>query len=154
MSPHEFREFLERATARRAARFSSRGIWTEEAALGAAQAAYARTFPDGRLRPPHTVCRLVEERGNHTVGELWYQSETEGGKVQFWINWIWIDPEHRRRGYATEALRAAESEARRRGAPKVGLDVWLDNLGALELYRKCGYRPIRSSLVKRVARGT
>jgi ribosomal protein S18 acetylase RimI-like enzyme len=82
------------------------------------------------------------------VGEVWYTAANEGGRMQFWVEWIWIEPEHRRRGYALQAFLLLEEEARRLGAPRCGLDVWVDNPAAIALYKKLGYVSVSMSMVK------
>jgi len=150
MDAAEFEKFLARGIPRRAERFVARGIWREPAAIEASRAVYARVLPAGVATPHQHLCHLVDEATGARVGETWYSSEEEGGVVQFWIEWIWIEPEFRRRGYATAALRLLEEEAHRRGAPRIGLDVWTDNPAALELYQKLGYSPANMSMVKRI----
>jgi GNAT superfamily N-acetyltransferase len=151
MSDDDVRAFLERAIPRRAERFVARGIWTPGRAQEASREIYRRRFPGGRAPPSERLCHIVAASGPGRVGEVWYSVEELGGVVQFWVEWIWVDPLHRRRGYARGALSSLEEEARRIGAPRMGLDVWLDNPGAVRLYETLGYGPIRMSLVKTVA---
>ena len=66
-------------------------------------------------------------------------AEEQGGKVRFWVEWLTIDPEHRRKGFASEALEALAKEARERGAERMGLFVFTDNPGAMALYEKLGF---------------
>ena len=151
MSPPEFDRFVERAVPRRAARLVARGVWSPTEALAASRAAYARALPDGLATSDQHFCHIVAVPGAPPVGEVWYSTRFEGGRVQFWVEWIWIEPEHRRRGYATAALYRLEAEARRRGATRCGLDVWMDNPGAVALYRKLGYATTKASMVKELA---
>jgi len=148
MSETEFGTFLERAIPRRAERYARRGVWAEEQAVAASRALYSRLLPNGLHTPGHHFCHIVDQAAGTRVGEVWYKAGDEGGVVQFWIEWIWVEPEHRRRGFATGALRLLEQEARRLGATRLGLDVWLDNPGAIELYRKMGYSATSMSMVK------
>jgi ribosomal protein S18 acetylase RimI-like enzyme len=46
----------------------------------------------------------------------------------------------RRRGIATRMMQAAEAVSRERGIPSVRLEVSTRNFGAIELYRRLGYR--------------
>lgn len=147
MDDPQFAVFLERAIPRRAERYVRRGVWAEEEALAASRALYARALPNGRRTEGQNFCRLVQAPGGTPVGEVWYSVQPEGGRVLFWVEWIWIEPEHRRRGLATEAFRELVAEAKRQGASRVGLDVWFDNPGAIELYRKLGFAPARMSMI-------
>ena len=148
MDENDFARYLARAIPRRAERYAARGVWKEERALETSRQLYAQLLPQGASTPHQHFVRIVESATEASVGEAWYRTEEVGGVVQFWIEWITIEPEHRRKGYASAALDLLEQEARRLGATRTGLDVWSDNPGAFELYRKQGYRTIRQSLVK------
>jgi len=148
MTDEQFRRFFERAVVRRAARWAARGIWAEDRALAAARAEYDELFPQGRSTPHHHFCHLVDDDGSALLGEVWYHAQEKGGKLQFWIQWIEVDPERRRRGYATAALRLLEEEARRRGAERTHLVVWADNPGARALYDRLGYVPANTMMIK------
>ena len=148
MNESEFAQFLERAIPRRAARLVARGVWVEPEAIEASRAAYRRALPQGLSTPDEHLRHIVRVEGGDRVGEVWYSCRTEGGRLQFWVEWISIEPEHRRQGLASAALDLLEAEARRRGAPRIGLDVWIDNPGAIELYRKRGYTTSRAAMVK------
>ena len=52
---------------------------------------------------------------------------------------IGVLPEERRKGCATKLLDKFEQEVKGRGAAKVFLEVAVDNLGAMELYKSGGY---------------
>lgn len=52
---------------------------------------------------------------------------------------VWVTPERRRGGIASELTRAAEDEARRRGAIRISLSAGIENAAARELYKKLGY---------------
>ena len=71
-----------------------------------------------------------------------------GGKVHFWIDWIWIERQYRRQGFATATLRILEQEARKLGADRTGLTVRTDNPGAVALYSKLGYANERMQMTK------
>jgi ribosomal protein S18 acetylase RimI-like enzyme len=150
MTEAEFSEFVERAVPRRAARMVARGVWAEPRSIEASRAAYRRAFPQGRATPDEHVCHLVRTADGARVGEVWYSTRSEGGLLQFWIEWIWVEPQFRRQGLASAALTLLEEEARQLGAARLGLDVWMDNPGAVELYRRLGYGISRASMVKRI----
>lgn len=154
MDDSGFDAFLARAVPRRAERYVRRGVWTPEDAAEASRKEYAERFPNGRATPHQFLFDVVETEGGTVVGEAWYTARPRGGKVEFWIQWISIWPEHRRRGYGLELLRLLEEEARRHGAEKSWLDVWTDNPGALALYTRFGYAPAVLVLAKAVGPGT
>lgn len=148
MTEEEFEEAMHRAIPRRAANGVRRGQWKEEDALEAARAEYAGFYPQGLHSPGHTFLKVVDEETGARVGETWYVAEPEGGKIRFWINWIWIDPEFRRRGYAKEVLAQLGKEASRRGADRIGLYVFADNPNAIDLYSKLGFVTQSLGMVK------
>lgn len=154
MSEEQFQDSLARSIARHATDRARRGLWSEDRGLEASRAEFAEFLPKGRATPHRHFCTLVDVPTGARVGETWYTAEEQGGKVQFWIDWLWIDPPHRRTGRATDALRQLEAEARRLGADRTGLTVWTDNPGAMELYRKAGYTPSNLQMTKPVERGT
>lgn len=68
------------------------------------------------------------------MGGTWHTARERSGRVRFWI-----EPQHRRSGFATAVLRALEEEAREWGTDRSGPSVWTDNPEALALYSKLGY---------------
>ena len=103
----------------------------------------SQVLPEGRETPNRHFMNVVDEATGRRVGEVWYLAEPKGGKTQFWIDWLFIEPQHRRRGYATQVLQQLEAEARRLGADRVGLSVLSDNVEALALYTQLGFRQTR-----------
>lgn len=53
-----------------------------------------------------------------------------------------VDPEGRRGGTGGTLLQAAVDWGRRLGAPRCHLEVRVSNRGAIELYRRAGFRPV------------
>ncbi|MGD0587531.1 MAG: GNAT family N-acetyltransferase [Thermoplasmata archaeon] len=148
----EFQEFIKRAIPRYASRKVQRGLWTEEAAIETSKTDLARFLAQGKDTPDHHLCNLRDETTGTLVGESWYTASKKGGKVQFWIEWIWVEPQHRRKGYATQALQRLEEEARSLGADRLGLNVWMDNPGAIALYSSLGYQTVNMAMAKSLGR--
>ena len=148
MDDADFAAFRERAIPRRAAKWVERGIWTEDRALEACREFEARRLPQGRKTPGSHFLKVVEQESGISIGEVWYTAEEQGGKLQFWIEWILIEPDYRRKGHATEVLHMLEATAKDLGADRVGLTVWTDNPNALSLYSKLGYTPANVNMTK------
>lgn len=55
------------------------------------------------------------------------------------VDELWVAPDHRGHGIATELLDRAEDWGRKRGAERVALHVNVDNESARELYAERGY---------------
>lgn len=152
MSEADFEESVGWAIPRRAAELVRRNLATEPTSLATSRAEFSELLPEGWRTPGHHFCVVIEEVSGGRVGETWYDLRENGGKVHFWIDWIWIVPEYRRRGFATSVLRRLEEEARKSGADRVGLSVWADNTGAVALYSKLGFLPTMQRMVKALER--
>jgi len=151
MSEEEFQAFLQRQVPRRAAKWVERGIWTEATALEESRRVYDQLLPEGRTTPGNHFLKVVETTRRVPIGEVWYTAVHRGGKQQFWVEWIQIEPDHRRKGFATTVMGILEDLARASGADRVGLTVWEDNPAAARLYAKLGFRSASLNMVKPLA---
>lgn len=61
---------------------------------------------------------------------------------------LYVAPEYRRQGIGAALLRHAEQWARERGDRQIGLQVFVSNQPALNLYEKLGYQPQAYWMVK------
>jgi ribosomal protein S18 acetylase RimI-like enzyme len=59
--------------------------------------------------------------------------------VRGWIYHLAVAPEWRRRGFATELVRAAEAGLRKLGCPKVNLQVRSTNSAVVAFYQSVGF---------------
>jgi GNAT superfamily N-acetyltransferase len=60
-----------------------------------------------------------------------------------WIGGVGVLPAARRSGVGDALVRALHEQARERGIRRVWLEVIVENIGALDLYEKLGYRTVR-----------
>ena len=150
MTEAEFRESFERGVARHATDFVRRGVWLKEKATEAARNELSRYLPQGRETPHHHFAKVIDEGNGKQVGETWYHAYEEGGKVRFWVDWLWTDPQQRRRGYATAILQHLSHEAAKMGADRIGLYVFTDNPNAMALYTKLGFTTMVMGMTKPV----
>lgn len=139
MTEVEFETSKAQAIPRHAASQVRHGLWLQDRAEEASRADFAQLLPQGRLTPNYRFANVVDEATDSRVGETWYSVHEKAGKTTLWVDWIWIEPEFRRRGFATQTLLALEAEATHLGAYRTGLHVVADNEGARELYSKLGY---------------
>lgn len=139
MNDAEFRDSFERNVVRRATDSVHRGVWAKEKATEAARAELTTFLPQGRASPNHFFVKVVDESHAKQVGEVWYSAREEGGKMRFWVDWLWTDPPQRRRGYATAVLQQLSREAAKLGADRMGLYVFSDNPHAVALYSQFGF---------------
>ncbi|HEY9836735.1 MAG TPA: GNAT family N-acetyltransferase [Vampirovibrionales bacterium] len=85
----------------------------------------------------------VESAGNsEPVGCLWLGNAVDQikGDRHAHIFVLYIAREHRRRGLGSALMEYAENWARERGDRQIGLQVFLNNPPALNLYQKLGYK--------------
>jgi ribosomal protein S18 acetylase RimI-like enzyme len=127
------------------------GNWPAEGALARSEAEFAALLPDGRTTPGHELRSMINEDGER-VGYAWFVPEDRPiGRVAF-IYDIAVDPPHRRKGYARQALAEIEAFAREQGLVGVSLHVFGDNAGARRLYLEAGYIETNVVMLKRVDR--
>ncbi|MCI4369534.1 MAG: GNAT family N-acetyltransferase [Thermoplasmata archaeon] len=148
MTSQEFEESLRSAIARRADDQVQHRIWSNAVASETSRREYAQLLPEGRDTPHFHFCKVIVAETGQRVGETWYSVEEKGGRIQFWLHWLWIDPSHRRRGYATQVFALLEQVARMKGADRVGLSVAADNRDALALYAKLGLQTTNMRMAK------
>jgi len=84
------------------------------------------------------------------AGSLWVAERTGMSGAQLWIYEVRVDEAHRGKGLGRALMEYAEEEARRRGMPQIGLNVFGGNEVARGLYRSLGYFESAVFMVKRV----
>ena len=57
------------------------------------------------------------------------------------VNYLAVDPQHRRRGHGAALMRRVEEVLKERGCPKVNLAVRSGNAEVIAFCRKLGYAP-------------
>ena len=87
-----------------------------------------------RFEQPWTVYYFIQA-GGQAVGGIRIVDRKDGSRKR--ISPLWIMPEHRGKGYAQAAIRAAEQI---HGSAHWGLDTVAQEAGNLHLYEKMGYR--------------
>lgn len=141
MTEQRFATFLEESVVRYAEENVRTGRWDATGGVEHSRAEHARLLPQGLASPNEYLRSIFATETGEPVGDLWFSHRSEAGPKQIWIFWIGIDPAYRRHGYAIEALRTIEVEARRLGSTRVGLHVFAFNTGARALYERLGYEP-------------
>src|SRR5260221_4104066 len=113
-----------------------------EVANGYARPHHALVLPEGHRRTGHRFLRIVSTDGDESVGGVWFWIDVEN-KQGFLYN-ITLFPQHRRRGFASDALVLVEEMVRAAGCTTLGLNVFSSNDGAIALYRKVGFSVVSS----------
>jgi len=57
-----------------------------------------------------------------------------------WINYLAVDPKHRRSGLGRRIMAEAESRLRTVGCPKINLQVRSTNADVIEFYKRIGFK--------------
>ena len=139
MSEADYTAYLERLLPEYAAEHVRAGNWPAGHAEAMAQAQLQAILPDGVHTPDHYLYLLRVEGETDPVGQLWLGVMRQSGSPRAFIYDIEIYERFRRRGYATQALQAAEDQARELGLNSIALHVFGHNTGARALYEKLGY---------------
>ena len=56
-----------------------------------------------------------------------------------WINYLAVDPAHRKKGHARALMREAERLLTAAGCPKINLQIRTSNASVIEFYKAIGY---------------
>jgi ribosomal protein S18 acetylase RimI-like enzyme len=137
MRADEFDAFLEQTKRGYADDMIRAGI-TREDAEAKSERDHAHLLPNGLESKDHSL--YVVEADGTRAGHLWLAERTGDFGRQLFVYGVDVDERHRGRGLGRAAMVFTEEEARRRGIPKVALNVFGGNDVALGLYRSLGFR--------------
>jgi ribosomal protein S18 acetylase RimI-like enzyme len=56
-----------------------------------------------------------------------------------WINYLAVSPNYRRRGFATDMMKATEYKLRELGCPKINLQIRVSNQEIIKFYESIGF---------------
>ena len=98
---------------------------------------------------------LAERPGAGVVGSTSVVTEWSNfhGGYYWWVQSLYVVPEHRGRGLARQLLEMLAREARAAGAVDLRLYVHNSNRGALETYRRCGFEVAPYTIMTRDLEG-
>ena len=119
--------------------------WVECQKNSPEEAEILPVLPSQYLNPQYQVQNLQS-----VVGCLWLGNaidQTTGERYAH-IFLLYVAPEHRRLGVGAALVIHAENWARERGDRQIGLQVFLSNQPALNLYQKLGYQSHSISMLK------
>ena len=136
LAPEEWEPFVVRAKAFYEADMTAAGI---DPALARTKAEddFAALLPDGASTPGQLIY-AIDDGG--LAGYLWLAERRGELGHNLFVYAVEVDEERRGRGLGRLAMRFAEDEARRRGIPRVALNVFGGNEIARRLYSSLGYR--------------
>jgi ribosomal protein S18 acetylase RimI-like enzyme len=125
------------------------GGFAPESAHAKAAADMGQLFPGDRPSPEQLV--FVVEADGEPVGELWLCERNDATEQPcLFVYDVHVRDSARGRGHGRAAMLLAEDEARRRGCPRVALNVFGRNEVARGLYRSLGYEENAVAMSKTV----
>jgi ribosomal protein S18 acetylase RimI-like enzyme len=57
-----------------------------------------------------------------------------------WLNYVAVSPEFQQQGLGRQIMETVEAELRKRGCPKINLQVRTSNQGVIEFYKRLGFQ--------------
>jgi ribosomal-protein-alanine acetyltransferase len=93
------------------------------------------------LQNSNSISLVAKENGN-IIGFIIGALSMEDGNIVGHVLTIDVSPSHRRKGVGLKLLQEIEKIFRDRGAKVCRLEVREDNVAAISLYRKLGYRKV------------
>lgn len=126
------------------------GSWSADRALELSEEDTRKLLPDGLATRNHHLFAIHDDRLDRQVGSLWIGVMDWGAGPLAFVYDLEVLPEFRRKGYATQAMQAAEVEARKLGLDTIALHVFGSNHAAQDLYRKMGYEVTDINMSKRL----
>jgi RimJ/RimL family protein N-acetyltransferase len=147
-----FPEFREHVAVHYAKDKVDAGAWSPEEAPRRARADLDALLPNGTSTRDHFLYEIRDASTAEEVGTLWFAVQDGGAGRGVWIYDIEIHAPFRRKGYAREALEAAEKKAADLGASKIELHVFGHNGAARALYEAAGYAPTSIVMSKQLHR--
>jgi ribosomal protein S18 acetylase RimI-like enzyme len=134
----EYRAWVPDAVSAYAADKVASGQWPEAESLKLASQSLDSLLPQRLKTPDHYLFAI---RGDSTVslGMLWIALQTRAAKRIAYVYDAYIEPLHRRRGYASAAFLALEGKAAELGFSGISLHVFGHNSAAQALYAKLGF---------------
>ena len=142
MTQAQFSDFMEAIGPPYVAERAAADHVSTEVAKRYAHHQHARLLPDGHRTTGHRFLRIVSTDSDQSVGGVWFWIDVEN-KQAFLYN-ITVLPQHRRCGFASDALALVEEMVRSAGCTTLGLNVFSSNDGAIALYRKVGFSAVSS----------
>ena len=148
MRPDEFETWLPNARKAYATDMIESGGLEAEAAHAKAEIDFATLLSAGVESADQSLYMLVD--GGEVVGDLWIAERDDNvGRILFVFD-VHVRESLRGRGYGKAAMGFVEEEARRRGIPRVALNVFGGNAVARGLYRSLGYNEVAVWMDKHV----
>lgn len=97
-----------------------------------------------------TIAEIIEDENRKVIGYLWvpFCKDDESGFVYADIQDIYIEPEYRKQGIASELFDYVENKAKQNGAKVIRSGTGCENISSIELHKKTGYYVYRYEFEK------
>ncbi len=148
MSAAEFDAWVPGAREGYARDMIENGGYQPDAAAARAKAVFTLLLPDG-LASAGQWLYTIEDDGE-LAGDLWVGEPQQDQQPSLFVYDLHVGEGRRGRGLGRAAMLFAEDEARRRGIPRVALNVFGGNGVARSLYQSLGYRESAVTMTKDV----
>ena len=125
------------------------GYWTPGEALQRSRKAHDHLLPDGLLTQGHQFFKAMDVEKDIRVGQVWIRLEPGEDRRAFIFD-VFIEEEHRGKGYGKAMMLALESKAHRMKLSSLALHVFAYNSVALHLYESLGYQTKSVNMVKKL----
>ncbi|WP_399087458.1 GNAT family N-acetyltransferase [Streptomyces sp. BBFR2] len=117
------------------------GALTRDEAVRKAEDDFAELIPRGQATPGHAF--LVLQAADGPVGTAWLHHGHLPGVTYGYS--LYVDAEHRGKGYGHGAMVAGEQATRAAGDTALMFTVWGGNETAMRLYDRAGFRVVETS---------
>ncbi|MFX1284245.1 MAG: GNAT family N-acetyltransferase [Promethearchaeota archaeon] len=146
MTKRDFQEIYSHRLVEVAKELSDLFNLNHEAAMKHAETAYMRSLPEGFKTPDRFFNFIIKKGSKERVGYIWFWPSPESFMKQVMlIADIIIFEEHRRKGFAKQALKLLETEVEAIGLNKIVLHVFKQNKIAKHLYETLGYKVVQTT---------
>jgi ribosomal protein S18 acetylase RimI-like enzyme len=152
MSPAEFNDYLDKGIRNYSAEKVKAGAWPEKDADRLAVEAFDKLLPRGLDTENQHLYSITDEANGNRVGIIWIGVKDRSPERGAWIWDFVIFEQHRRKGYATEALRALDRVLSSMNIDSVSLHVFGHNTAAIALYEKYGFRSTDINMTRAINR--
>jgi ribosomal protein S18 acetylase RimI-like enzyme len=137
MTQTEYEIFLERIIPEYAADKVRAGDWAESEALERSRKEFLTDLPQGIQTKNQHLYTVYDE--DMAVGLIWLHANIDSPTRDGFIFELYVDENHRGKGYSKQAMLLIEEKARELGLKSIGLHVFGSNQIARNLYEAVGY---------------
>lgn len=123
------------------------GYWTPGEALQRSRETHDRLLTEGIKTEGHHFFKVLDSGNEQLVGHLWIRVEPGEDRRAFIFD-VYIEEEHRGKGYGKAMMLALEAKAKRMKLTSLALHVFAYNTVAQHLYESLGYELKSMNMMK------